>query len=107
MQEIDFITSSFQTPNEYLHKRDKMGNHGGSPPNLGLKETTPTLGETRLNRDTFKHHHSNKNQHEYHIQQHIYNFPTKACTMIHRWNHKHWVKMGSSKRRYHNKIYTT
>ena len=29
-----------RSSNEYLHKKDKMGNHGGSPPNLGLKEAT-------------------------------------------------------------------
>ena len=25
--------------------------------------------------------------------------PTKVYTMIHKWNHKHWVKVGSPKRR--------
>ena len=60
-----------QTPNvqgfkKNLQIRDKLKNHGGSPPNLGLKEATPTLGETRLNWDTFKQYHNNKNQHEYH-----------------------------------------
>ena len=39
----------------------KMVNHGGSPPNLGLKEATPELGETRFNQDTFNQHHNNKN----------------------------------------------
>ena len=42
--------------------RDKtMVNHGSSPPNLGLKEATPELGETRFNRDTFNQHYNNKN----------------------------------------------
>ena len=76
-----------------------MVNHGGSPPNLGLKESTPKLGETRLNRDAFKQPHNNKKQHEYNIFAIHLQFPTKVCTMIHKWNHKHWVKVGSPKRR--------
>ena len=37
-----------------------MENHGGSPPNLGFKEATLKLGETRLNQDTFKKHHKTR-----------------------------------------------
>ena len=76
-----------------------MVNYGGSPPNLGLKEANPKLGETRFNWDTFKQHHNNKDQHEYHSLTTHLQSPTKACTMIHRWNHKHWVKVGSPRRR--------
>ena len=76
-----------------------MVNHGGSPPNLGLKEATPELGETRFNQDILKQHHNNMNHHEYNnLTTHLQS-PTKACTMIHKWNHKHWVKVGSPKRR--------
>ena len=42
----------------------KMVNHGGSPPNQGLKEATPELGEKRLKWDTLKQHHNKKYQHE-------------------------------------------
>ena len=35
-----------------------MGNHGGSPPNLGLKETTPTPGKTRHKRLHTTHLHT-------------------------------------------------
>ena len=37
--------------------RDKNGEPWRLTSNLGLKEATPELGETRLNRDTFKQHH--------------------------------------------------
>lgn len=76
-----------------------MMNHGGSPPNLGLKETTPGPGETRLNKDKFKQHHSKKNQNEYHYLTTHLQSQTKAHRMIPRWNHKHWVKVGSTRRR--------
>ena len=60
-----------------------MVNHGSSPPNLGLKETTPELGETRLNRDTFKQYHNNKNQHEYHsLTTHLQSMLTQPLTTL-------------------------
>ena len=43
-----YETPSFQDQQVRTCKRGKkMGNHGGSPPNLGLKEATPAPGETR------------------------------------------------------------
>ena len=50
-----------------------MENHGGSPPNLGLKEATPELGETRLKWDTFKQHHKTRTNMNTTFLQHIYN----------------------------------
>ena len=45
-------------------KEKQNKNHGGSPPNLGLKETTPAPGETRHKRlhashPHFMHFHNN------------------------------------------------
>ena len=73
--------------------RDKMMNHGGSPPNLGLKEATPALGETRLNRGAFNNITATRTNQTTTLCN-TFTTPTKVCTMIHKWNHKHWVKVG-------------
>ena len=59
-------TSRFQAHPIRTYKWEvKIVNHGSSPPNLGLKEATPQLGETRFNQNILKQHHNNMNHHEY------------------------------------------
>ena len=44
-----------------------MVNHGGSPPNLGLKEVTPELGENKAQTGYIQTTSQDKNQHEFNI----------------------------------------
>ena len=55
------------------YKFKKIKNHGGSPPNLGLKEATPELEETRFKWDTFKQHLKKRTNMNTTFLQHIYN----------------------------------
>ena len=57
------------------------------------------IGETRLKQDTFNQAFQTMKQHRCKISHKSFTTPTKACTMIHNQNHKHWVKVGSPRRR--------
>ena len=65
-----------------------MGNHGGSPPNLGLKEATPAPGETRhiqfhATQSHAMHNHNKLTE----LTQYIFNTShPKACTKIQQMN---------------------
>lgn len=62
-------------------KRETNGNHGGLPPNLGLKEATPAPGETRHKQIHATHSQSMHNHNSMtNLTQHILIHPIPRLT---------------------------
>lgn len=62
MQWVDSMKlQASKTSTKTYNKEQKLWNHGGSPPNLGLKEATPAPGEIRHKRKHAAHSHSMQN----------------------------------------------